>query len=66
VNALLRALADALAPYLPSEGAECWFCHRLFGWDYLIAGYDTFEERRLACLDCDRKMAQATDREARG
>lgn len=36
--------------------ARCWFCERPVGIDHLIAGYDTFEEQRLACFDCDRTM----------
>ena len=35
----------------------CWFCGREVRLDYLIAGYDTFEEQRLACLDCDRTIS---------
>ena len=52
---LIRRL---MAPQLGSadQGASCWFCGRSCGSDYLIAGYDTWDEQRLACLDCDRAI----------
>lgn len=34
----------------------CWFCKQSFVVDALIAGYDTFDEQRLACLACNERM----------
>lgn len=31
----------------------CWFCHREVPWGSLIAGYDTWDEQRLACNTCN-------------
>jgi hypothetical protein len=35
---------------------DCWFCRRNVDTRNLIAGYDTFDEQRLACDDCDRTL----------
>lgn len=40
----------------PTTLTPCWFCGRGFTDDYLIAGHDTWDEQRLACLDCDRAI----------
>ena len=48
-------IGAALASPVPTDRPEpCWFCEREVG--YLIAGYDTWDEQRLACLDCDRTI----------
>lgn len=45
------------------ETAPCWFCGRSVSIEhYLIAGYDTFDEQRLVCLDCDRTMKALRDK----
>ena len=31
----------------------CWFCKRETWYSRLIAGYDTWDEQRLACPSCD-------------
>jgi hypothetical protein len=48
----------------PAAGnvAPCWFCHRAVPIDYLIAGYDSLETQRLACLDCDRAIHALRDK----
>jgi len=38
------------------ETGTCWFCKGRFVIDALIAGYDTFDEQRLACLACNERM----------
>ena len=50
-----RALAAAL--FQPAEAGTCWFCKGTFPVDALIAGYDTLEESRLACLACNERMS---------
>jgi hypothetical protein len=45
----------ALAEAAPPSG-QCWFCKGTFVVDALIAGYDTFDEQRLACLACNERM----------
>ena len=35
---------------------ECWFCKHTVPPDALIAGYDTWDEQRLACLACNERM----------
>jgi len=47
-------LAIDIESALSQEDVEpCWFCHREVPADSLIAGYDTFEESRLACNTCN-------------
>jgi len=41
----------------PEAGGLCWFCKGEFVIDALIAGYDTFDEQRLACLACNERMS---------
>jgi hypothetical protein len=62
-----RPLTDYMEPGLvvqlraalsqPAEAGTCWFCKGTFPIDALIAGYDTFEESRLACLACNERMS---------
>lgn len=49
------ALATPAAP--SPEDAECWFCKSRFPVRALIAGYDTFDEQRLACNACNERMS---------
>ena len=48
--------ASIAAAFNSPDLSPCWFCGRFVSIDYLIAGYDTFEEQRLACLDCNRTL----------
>jgi hypothetical protein len=45
---------DGLSPH--HQRGSCWFCKGAFVVDALIAGYDTFDEQRLACLACNERM----------
>jgi hypothetical protein len=61
VIAFLRRLLPSPEP----RYGICWFCKHVVAWDFLIAGYDDFEEQRLACLDCDKRQQHyETDWEA--
>lgn len=55
---VLAALRIALGD---SDGLDaagtCWFCKGRFPVDALIAGYDTWDESRLACLACNERMS---------
>ena len=42
---------------LDVERGTCWFCKGRFVVDALVAGYDTFDEQRLACLACNERMS---------
>lgn len=50
-NYVRAALAADIARLAP-----CWFCKQKFVVDALIAGYDTWDESRLACLACNERM----------
>jgi hypothetical protein len=52
-------LDDALAATPAPDSAPCWFCHRVVPVSALIAGYDTFEEQRLACMACHEIMSRS-------
>jgi len=39
------------------QARKCWFCKGRFPVEALIAGYDTFDEQRLACLACNERMS---------
>ena len=56
-DALRAALAVAQEERLDVERGTCWFCKGTFVIDALIAGYDTFDEQRLACLACNERMS---------
>ena len=62
-DAVPRAAVLALIRDTEGDTAPCWFCGRVVSVEhYLIAGYDTFEEQRLACLDCDRAVKALRDK----
>jgi hypothetical protein len=44
-------------PPAPEPRGPCWFCKRVVPVEALIAGYDTFDEKRLACLACNELMS---------
>ena len=43
------------------EVGMCWFCHRTVPWSSLIAGYDTWDEQRLACNTCNDAIRWLND-----
>lgn len=58
IPAILAIEDEARALPDPTEPREsCWFCKGSFPIGALIAGYDTFEEQRLACLACNERMS---------
>lgn len=52
IGACRLAVLDA-----PAGLTQCWFCKGMFTMEAMIAGYDTWDEQRLACLACNERMS---------
>lgn len=65
IRRLLRWIVRPRVPFRETEEPDalhlfpCWFCKTPVPVSFLIAGYDTWDEQRLACLDCDTEMRAA-------